>query len=122
MRFMTMVKSDESQPAGPPPPALFAAVAQLGEEAKKAGVFVETGGLLPSAVNGARIKVAQGQITATDGPFTEAKEVVGGYAVYDVKSKEEVMQWAMRFAALHRDLWPGWDGEIEVRQMMDFAG
>jgi hypothetical protein len=122
MRFMTMVKSDESQPAGPPPPALFAAVAQLGEEAKAAGVFVETGGLLPSAVNGARIKVSHGQIAATDGPFTEAKEVIGGYAVYDVKSKEEVMQWAMRFAELHRDLWPGWDGEIEVRQMMDFAG
>jgi hypothetical protein len=79
MRFMTMVKSSET--SGPPPKALMDAIAKLGEEGFKAGVMVEVGGLLPSAT-GARVRVSGGKLTVTDGPFTEAKEIVGGYAVY----------------------------------------
>jgi hypothetical protein len=75
MRFMTMVKSSET--SGPPPKALMDAIAKLGEEGFKAGVMVEVGGLLPSAT-GARVRVSGGKLTVTDGPFTEAKEIVGG--------------------------------------------
>ena len=56
---------------------------------------------------------------ATDGPFTETKEVVGGYAVYDLKSKEEALEWTKRFMDLHRQHWPGWEGEAEIRPMFE---
>jgi hypothetical protein len=116
MRFMTLVKATET--VGEPPAELFAAIMQLGAEAAAKGVSVETGGLLPTAT-GTRIRVSGGKLTVTDGPFAEAKEVVGGYAFYDVDSKEEAVEWASRFMKLHQDLWPGWEGETEVRQVLD---
>jgi hypothetical protein len=116
MRFMIMVKSAES--AGPPPQALMAALAQLGEEATRAGAMVETGGLLPSAL-GARVRLSAGKLSVTDGPFAETKELIGGYAVYDVKSKQEAIEWTSRFIQLHKDHWPGWEGEAEIRQIFD---
>ncbi len=114
MKFMVMVKSAEK--SGPPPQALMAGIAALGDEAAKAGVLVETGGLLPTAM-GARIRVARGKLHVTDGPFSEAKEVVGGYAVYELKSKEEAVEWSRRFMQLHVEHWPGWEGEAEIRQI-----
>lgn len=121
MRFMTMVKSTEK--SGPPPMALMDAIAQLGAQAAKEGVLVETGGLMPSMM-GARIRVAGGKMIVTDGPFMETKEVVGGYAVYEVNSKEEAIKHAQRFMQLHIDHWPSWEGETELRQIFgaaDFA-
>ena len=97
MRFMAMVKSAESPT--PPPQALIDAIGKLGEEGTRAGVLVEIGGLFPTAM-GARVRLAGGKLTTTDGPFTEAKEVIGGYAVYDVKSKEEAVKWSERFMEL----------------------
>jgi hypothetical protein len=94
------------------------AIARLGEEAAKAGVLVEMGGLLPSAM-GARVRLAGGKLSVTDGPFTEAKEVIGGYAVYAVKSREEAVKWTMRFMELHKEHWKGWEGESEIRQIFD---
>jgi hypothetical protein len=117
MRFIVMVKSAE-QAAGPPPLKLMQAIARLGEEAAKAGAFIETGGLLPSAT-GARIRLAAGEITVMDGPFTEAKEVIGGYAIYQVTSKAEAIAWTRRFMALHKEHWPGWEGECEIRQLIE---
>jgi len=122
MRFMIVVKSAEN--AGPPPNALMTAIAKLGEEAMQAGVMVETGGLLPSAV-GARVRLSSGKLSVTDGPFTETKELIGGYAVYDLKSKQEAIDWTSRFMGLHKEHWPGWEGEAEIRQMFesqDFGG
>jgi len=116
MRFMTMVKSSEA--SGPPPKSLMAAIAKLGEEGAKAGVLVETGGLLPSAM-GARVRLSGGKLSVTDGPFTEAKEVIGGYAVYQLKSKQEAIEWTSRFMQLHKDHWKGWEGESEIRQIFD---
>jgi hypothetical protein len=114
VRYMVMVKSSEK--SGPPPKSLMDGIAALGVEAGKAGVMVEMGGLMPS-VSGARVRVAGGNMSLTDGPFTEAKEVVGGFAVYDVKTKEDAIYWTKRFMQLHLDHWPGWEGESEVRQM-----
>jgi hypothetical protein len=118
MKFMTLVKSAEN--AGPPPQALMDAIGQLGMEAGQSGVMVQMGGLLPSAM-GARVRVAKGKLTITDGPFTEAKEVVGGYAVYDVGSREDAIEWTRRFMELHREHWPGWEGETELRQIFEPA-
>ena len=118
MKFMTMVYADEDQ--GPPPPSLIGAIMQLGADATKAGVLVEQGGLLRSAA-GLRVRVSKGKLTFTDGPFTEAKEIVGGYAVYKVGSKDEVLEWSRRFMQIHIDHWPGWEGVSEVRQIFDPA-
>jgi hypothetical protein len=116
MKFMTMVKSAES--SAPPPQGLMDGIAKLGEEAAKAGVFVEMGGLLPSAM-GAKVRLAKGKLTVTDGPFTEAKELIGGYAVYNVKSKKDAIEWTRRFLELHKKHAPEWEGEVEIRQLFD---
>ena len=119
MRFMMMVKSNEN--AGPPPKALMEAMAKLAEENTKAGLMIEMGGLLPS-VAGARVRLAGGQLTVTDRPFLETKEVVGGYAVFEVKSKKEAIEHTLHFMQLHKDHWPGWEGETEIRQIFEGSG
>jgi hypothetical protein len=114
MRFMMLVKSAEN--SGPPPKELMDAIAKLAEEAVKAGTMVESGGLAPTAMS-TRVRVSRGQLTAIDGPFTEAKEVVGGYAVFELQSKKEAIEGALRFMELHKQHWPGWEGETEIRQV-----
>ena len=116
MKFMTLVRGPEN--AGPPPQALMDAIAQLGQEAGKAGVMVQMGGLFPSAM-GARARISKGKLSITDGPFTEAKEVIGGFAVYSVKTKEEGREWVRRFMEIHQKHWPGWEGETELRQIFE---
>jgi hypothetical protein len=116
MRFMIVVKADER--LGVPPMELMAAIGKLGDEAMRAGALVETGGLLPSAM-GARIKLAGGKLTVVDGPFTESKELIGGFAIYDVESKQQAIEWTSRFMQLHKDHWAGWEGESEIRQLFD---
>jgi hypothetical protein len=114
MRFMMIVKHAES--SGFPPKPFMDAIAKLSEEAVKAGTMVGNGGLGPTAL-GASVRLSRGQVTVVDGPFTEAKEVVGGFAIFELKSKEEAIQGAVRFMELHKEHWPGWEGETEVRQM-----
>ena len=121
MRFMMIVKHAEEQ--GPPPQQLMDAIAKLAEEEAKAGTMLGSGGLGPTAM-GARVRLSGGKLTVIDGPFTEAREVVGGYAQFELKSKEEAVESAVRFMELHKKHWPGWEGETEVRQMFgaaDFA-
>jgi hypothetical protein len=116
MRFMSIIKGPEN--AGPPPQSLMDAIAKLGQEAMSKGIMVQTGGLLPSAT-GARVRLAKGKTTVTDGPFVETKEVFGGYAVFELKSKQEAIEQALLFMQLHKEHWPGWEGECEIRQMFD---
>jgi len=121
MRFMMIVKSAER--SGFPPKELMEAIGKLSEEANNAGTMLGSGGLGPTAL-GARVRLSGGQLTVIDGPFTEAKEIVGGYAQFELKSKEEAVASAVRFMELHKKYWPGWEGETEVRQMFgpeDFA-
>jgi hypothetical protein len=117
MRFMTLIKSRENGNFGPPPPELFQAIGRLGGEAQHAGVLVGTAGLMPTA-SGARVRLEAGQIATSDGPFGSGQEIVGGYAIFDVESKHEAIQWAKRFMEVHRDHWKGWEGETEVRQLI----
>ena len=113
MRYLTLLKAD--QPTTPPPPELMEAIMQLGAEATAAGALLDTAGLAPSGA-GARVELSGGKLTVTDGPFAEAKETIS-YAVYEVRSKEEAVEWASRFLKLHRDLWAGWEGDVEVRKV-----
>jgi hypothetical protein len=114
MRFMMLVKSAEN--SGPPPRALMDAIGKQAEEATKAGRMLQSGGLAPTAMS-SRVRLAQGKLTKIDGPFTESKEVVGGFAVFEFNSREEAIESALNFMELHRQHWPGWDGETEVRQI-----
>ena len=116
MRFMMLVKSAECCAGSPPPQALMDAIGKLADEAVKAGKMLASGGLAPMAMS-TRVRLAGGQITATDGPFTESKEVVGGYAVFEFASKEEAIESTLHFMELHKLHWPGWEGETEVRQI-----
>jgi len=121
MRFMMIVKAAENQ--GPPPKQLMDAMAKLAEDASKTGTMLGSGGLGPTAT-GARVRLSGGKVTVTDGPFTEAREVIGGYAQFELKSREEAIASAVNFMELHKKHWPGWEGETEVRQMVgpeDFA-
>ncbi len=82
--------------------------------------LLDTAGLAPSAA-GARIEVTGGRLSVMDGPFTEAKELIS-YAIYDVASKEEAIQWTNRFMQLHIDLWPGWEGNADVLKVFGPEG
>ena len=116
MRFISMVKSAEAN-AAPPPKAFLDAMGRLTEEVAKAGcVMVQAEGLLPTPM-GARVRLADSKVTVTDGPFTEAKEVVGGFAIFEVQSKAQILDVARRFLDLHKIHIPAWEGEIEIRQI-----
>ena len=120
MRYMILLNG--TQPAEPPPPGLMEAIMKLGEEATAAGALLDTAGLAPS-IAGARVQLSGGHLSVMDGPFAEAKEFIS-YALYQVRSKEEAVEWASRFMRLHQDLWPGWEGAADVLKVFgpeDFA-
>lgn len=114
MQFMMLVKSSEN--SGPPPKELMEAIWKNGEEAAKAGQMIVSGGLKPTAMS-ARVQLRGGKISTLDGPFSEAKEVVGGFAIFEFKSLTEAIASATEFMELHRKFWPGWQGETEIRPM-----
>jgi len=114
MKFMMIVKAKER--SGFPPKELMDAISKLSEEANKAGTMIGGGGLGPTAT-GARVRLSGGKISVVDGPFTEAKEIIGGYAQFELNSKQEAIEGAVRFMELHKKHWPGWEGETEIRQM-----
>jgi hypothetical protein len=116
MRFMMIVKHSEKQ--GPPPKALIDAITKITEEEAKGGTMLGSGGLGPTA-RGARVRLSGGKVAVIDGPFTEAKEIIGGFAQFELKSKEEAIESAVQFMELHKKHWPGWEGETEVREMLE---
>jgi hypothetical protein len=118
MKYLTFIRHPESYRQAGPPPALMEAMGKFVEKSLKEGVLVDTGGLLPSK-DGARVRLTKGKITVTDGPFTETKEVIGGWAIINAASKEEAIRVATEFMELHRKHWPEFEGESEVRPMFD---
>ncbi|WP_407150090.1 YciI family protein [Bradyrhizobium sp. ORS 86] len=113
MRFMYIVTSP--QPPRPPTPALMAAMGRLAEREIKAGRMIDNGGLLPVAM-GAQVRITDGKLNVIDGPFVETKEMIGGYAIFELRNKEEAVAAAVEFMQLHKEHMPGWDGTCEVRQ------
>ena len=115
MRFMFIVKSAHP---GPPTPELVEAINELSDREIKAGRMLGSGGLMPAAM-GAQVSIADGRVRVIDGPFIEAKEVIGGYAIFELPGKEEAVASAVEFMQLHMEFMPGWEGTCEVRA---FAG
>ena len=118
MKYLTFIRSSESYRESQPPAALMEAMGKFVEKSRRDGTLVDTGGLLPSK-DGVRVRLARGKITVTDGPFTESKEVIGGWAILEAGSKSEAARIATEFMELHRKHWPDFEGESEVRAMFD---
>jgi hypothetical protein len=115
MRFMMSVIT-KSEDQGNPPQSLMDAMGELIERAVKAGTMVDTGGLAPAAM-ATTVRLQDGKLNVKDGPFSEAKEMIGGYAIMQFNSKEEAIQAAKDFMDLHIKHWPGWNGASEIRQI-----
>ena len=113
MRFMYIVLTE--QPAAPTP-ALMEAMGKLADREIKAGRMIDSGGLMPRAT-GAQVRISNGKLSVTDGPFIESKEVIGGYAIFELASKEEALAAAVEFMQLHKDHMPGWEGTCELRAL-----
>jgi hypothetical protein len=86
------------------------------EETTKSGNFIGGAGLQPTSA-GTRVRLKSGKITVTDGPFTESKEIVGGYAIIEAKSRDAALAYARRFMDIHRKHWPTFEGECEMRPL-----
>ena len=114
MRYMVFVKMKED--VGDAPAALVEAMGQEMGEAFAAGSMIDAGGLYPTAQS-TEMRLTGGRISTTDGPYAEAKEVVGGYSVIEDRSHEEAVQGARRVLELHREHWAGWEGSVEVRRI-----
>jgi hypothetical protein len=99
---------------GSPTPELMDAMHKLANREITAGRMLDNGGLMPLAM-GAQVRITDGQLIVVDGPFVEAKEVIGGYAVFELRNKEEAVASAVEFMQLHKDLMPGWEGTCELR-------
>ena len=116
MRFMIIVKATKDSEAGVmPEEKLIAAMADYHEELAKAGILQDASGLQPSS-KGWRIQYAGDKRTVNDGPFTETKELIAGYTIIQVKSRQEAMEWTRRFPNPAGD---GRTSEIEVRQLFE---
>lgn len=112
MRFLSMIRIDEK--AGvQPSEQLMSDMGKLIEELTRSGQLVSTAGLRPTS-EGARVRLRRGKLSVVDGPFAETKEVIGGYAIFEAKSKEEAIELTRRFLKIHGD---DWDIECEVRQL-----
>lgn len=118
MKYLTFIRHSESYRQSGPPAALMEAMGKFVQKSLQEGALVDTGGLLPSK-DGTRVRLARGKITVTDGPFTESKEVIGGYAILNVASKAEALRIATEFMELHRQYWPEFEGESEMRPMFE---
>src|SRR6266567_5443139 len=118
MKFLSIYKSVERGVS--PSQEEMSRMGQLIEKEMKAGTLLATEGCLPSAL-GARVRISGGKLTVTDGPFTEAKEVIGGYAVLEANSRNEALDAARTFMRLHQQHWPGWEGECEIRELCFLA-
>jgi hypothetical protein len=118
MRYLTFIRHPESYRAKGPPAALMDAMGKFVEKSMKEGVLVDTGGLMASK-DGLRVRLSRGEITVTDGPFTESKEVIGGWAILNCATKADAVRIATEFMELHRKHWPEFEGESEVRPMFE---
>jgi hypothetical protein len=118
VKYLTFIRHSESYRQAGPPPALMDAMGHFVQKSLKDGILVDTGGLLPSK-EGVRMRLAGGKVTVTDGPFTEMKEVIGGWAILQTDSREAAIRVATEFMELHRKHWPEFEGEAELRPMFD---
>jgi hypothetical protein len=119
MKYLSFIRHSEKYRETQPPPALMEAMGKFVQKSRQEGTLVDTGGLLASK-DGFRVRLDKsGKLSVTDGPFSESKEVIGGWAILKTDSRDEAIRIATEFMELHRKHWPGFEGESEVRPMFD---
>jgi hypothetical protein len=118
MKYLCFIRHSEKEREAGPPAELMQAMGQFVQRSMQDGTLVDTGGLLPSR-EGARVRLANGKITVTDGPFIDSKEIIGGWAILNADSKAQALKIATEFMDLHRKHWPAFEGESEVRPMFE---
>lgn len=115
-RYLSMIRIVENDaPSDGPSPEMQQRMGELFEEITKAGVMLDTGGLTPTS-EGTRVTWSGGKLSVTDGPFTESKEVIGGYSITQAKDKAEAIEWASRFLQTHDE---HWTVTAEVREIVE---
>jgi hypothetical protein len=119
MKFLMMIQHSESYRNQQLPQALLEAMGKFVSESFESGVLKDTAGLKASS-EGFRVRLSNGKLSVKDGPFTESKELVGGYAIVEVPSKKEALEIAQKFMELHRVHWPEFEGSSEVRPLEDY--
>lgn len=117
-KYLMLIQHEETYRNEEIPQALMDAMGEFIQEGFRSGVLKDTAGLKPTS-EGFRVRSSGGKLKVTDGPFTEAKEIVGGYAMVEVASREEALKVARQFMELHRIHWPAFDGVCEVRPLED---
>ena len=120
MRYMTFIKHPADYDVSKVPQSLFAAMGEFVEEQIKNGMFIDGAGLQPLS-KATRVRLSGGKITISDGPFSEAKEVVGGYSLIEAASHEEAVEMTRKFMELHRVHWPEFEGEAELRPLEEMV-
>ena len=118
MKYFTFIRHSEKYRQAGPPAALMQAMDKFVGDSMKNGTFVDGGGFKESK-EGFRVRLANGKLSVTDGPFTESKEVIGGWAIIKADTREQALAIAREFMELHRKHWPGFEGESEVRPMFE---
>lgn len=118
MKFLMLIRHDESLRSEPIPQALMDAMGEFVTANRKSGVLKDTAGLKATG-QGFRVRSSGGKLAVTDGPFTETTEVIGGYAIVEVPSRQEALEVARQFMELHRVHWPAFEGDCEVRPLED---
>lgn len=116
MKYLMFIKHDERSRSQQIPPALMQAMGEFVTAGFQAGWLKETAGLKPTS-EGFRIRTSGGKLTTTDGPFSEAKEMIGGYAMVEAGTRDEAYDVARQFMELHRVHWPEFEAECEVRPL-----
>ena len=114
MRFLSMIRINENS-GMVPSEKLMSDMGKLIEEMTRTGALVSTAGLRPTS-EGVRVRLSHGKVSTVDGPFAETKEVIGGYAILEAKSKAEAIELTKRFLLIHGE---EWDIECEVRQLVE---
>lgn len=120
MRYMMFIKHTEDYRNEDVPPSLYEDMGKFIEETSKSGNFISGAGLQPTSA-ATRVRLSGGKITVTDGPFVESKEIVGGYAIMDAKSRDQALALARRFMEIHLKHWPAFEGECEMRPLEEEA-
>ena len=116
MKFLMLIKHPESYRSQTVPQSLMDAMGEFVTANLKSGVLKDTAGLKPTS-DGFRVRLSRGRLGTTDGPFSETKEVIGGYALVELPSKDDALEMARQFMDLHRVHWREFEGECEVRPL-----
>ena len=116
MRFMFIIKIANAASPTSPTPELIEAMHRLAEREVTAGRMIHDGGLMPRDT-GAEVRLAGGKLIVMDGPFTETKELIGGYAIFELPDRDAAVAAALEFLQLHQQFMPEWEGSCEVREV-----